>query len=515
MKEKDFSFANLGECIWNGQDNGFRIGIVGSGAGFSVILDTIHSEQFRNFLPNLSLVAVAELGQGSSMAPDQDLGVPVYDTFEEMLESHPEMNLVVELVGDDHRLGKIRSKLDNSISLLDHREAIFFCGFYDMAMTKHHFRVSFENQRVLLQSIIDEVREDILLLNREGQVIDANKRVWQRAGKTREEILGQYCWQCATLRGGHLFCSGLDPSCPFHRTLRTGTKDEAMFTRLNQDGHLLYYRIYSYPIYDSRGNMTHILMMHRDITERTYRERHEQQRDRLAVIGEMSTYLAHEIRNPLFAIGGFANSLLKSTNLTEKEREKVSILVSETKRLDHILSSMLNFTKPAKSALEEVDLCTLINETVDLMSIGYEKRGYEFTVECDKNVPCIQGNAGMFKQCLVNIIKNAFEAMPEGGTIGMELKMKDDMVALSVSDTGVGMTSHEQEKVFSPFYSTKENGYGLGLAMIRKIMSDYDGRIEIASRPSQGTTVTMLFCPVLGNCKLVEEKQQSILSIKE
>jgi PAS domain S-box-containing protein len=502
MFDTDFNFANLGECIWNGQENGFRIGIVGSGAGFSVILDTIHSEPFRNFLPDLSLVALSELKQSPAMMPVPDLGVPVYDTFDQMLEAHPEMNLVVELVGDDDRLGEIRSKLDNSISLLDHREAIFFCGFYDMALTKHHFRVSFENQRVLLQSIIDEIREDIMLLSREGRIEDANKRVWQRAGKTREEILGHFCWQCATSRGGRQFCASLDPTCPFHRTLHTGTKDEAMFTRLDENGHLLYYRIYSYPIYDSRGNMTHILMMHRDITERTYQERHEQQRDRLAVIGEMSTYLAHEIRNPLFAIGGFANSLLKSTNLTEHEREKVSILVSETKRLDHILSSMLNFTKPSKSTLEEVDLCKLMTETVDLMSIGYEKHGYEFTTECNGKVPCVQGNAGMFKQCLVNIIKNAFEAMPDGGIISLKLDMRGDMAALSVSDTGVGMTSREQEKVFSPFYSTKEDGYGLGLAMIRKIITDYDGRIEIASKPGQGTTVTMLFCPVLGSCEL-------------
>jgi Signal transduction histidine kinase regulating phosphoglycerate transport system len=129
-----------------------------------------------------------------------------------------------------------------------------------------------------------------------------------------------------TLRDGLPFCRVMDRDCPFHKTLANREAAETLMTRVNAEGRLLYFRIYSYPILDALGAMTHIMVMQRDITSRTYREKHQQQADKLAVIGEMSTYLAHEIRNPLFAIGGFTNALLRSTEFSGASREKLTII---------------------------------------------------------------------------------------------------------------------------------------------------------------------------------------------
>ncbi|MEF2232242.1 MAG: ATP-binding protein [Pseudodesulfovibrio sp.] len=493
----DFAHDTLGICYWNGSMKPFTVGVVGSGPAFKILLDLIYNEAFREFLPEMRLAAVSLIDSRTDAGLVKP-SCPIYDSWREMIEKHPEINLVVEMTGDRLLLRDLREGLPECVSLMDHREVVFICGMHDMALVKGNCMNQMDHQRTLIQSIIDEIREDIFLLDKSGNVVDVNRIVWQRAGVSRKSLLGMPCWHGARLRDGSVFCNCLDPVCPFHKTLQSGEKEEALVTRVNGGGLLQYYRLYAYPIFNMRGDMTHIMVMHRDITERTHREKYQQQRDKFAIIGEMSTYLAHEIRNPLFAVGGFANSLLKSPNLGEKEREKVQIIASETLRLDRMLTNMLNFARPSRTPDDRVDIQAVCRDAAELMDIGYGKQGYHVEVGIpDEPLPSVQGDQDALKQCLVNLIKNAIEAMPDGGTIDLALKMEQGMIAVRVSDRGIGMSEHEQEQVFNPFYSTKEEGSGLGLAMIKKIVEECGGRVELASVPHKGTTVTLFLCPAL------------------
>ena len=493
----DFSYENMGFCYWNGALGPFNIGVVGVGNGLKVLVDIIYNEAFREFLPEIRLFAVSHEGETDTVLRELDgISCPVYATWSEMLDMHPEINLVVEITGNRSTRCRLRQSLPERVSLMDHREFVFLCGMHDMALVKSNYMNHLDHQRTLLQSIIDEIREDIFLLDKNGAIMDLNRMVWQRAGVSRKELLGKPCWHAARLRDGSVFCNELDPACPFHATLRSGKKEESLVTRINGNGLLQYYRLYAYPIYDIRGNMIHVMVMHRDITERTHREKFQHQRDKFAIIGEMSTYLAHEIRNPLFAVGGFANSLLKSSNLDAKDREKAQIIVDETQRLDRMLSNMLNFARPTRSGAENVDIVTVCQDVAELMSVGYGKQGYSIEVKAS-SLPPVKGEADALKQCIVNLIKNSIEAMPDGGAIVLDLGLESGEVVLKVVDTGLGMVEQELGKVFNPFYSTKEDGNGLGLAMIKKIVEDFGGTVEIASKPGQGTTVSMRLLPVL------------------
>ncbi|QGY40299.1 PAS domain S-box protein [Pseudodesulfovibrio cashew] len=493
----DFSHDTLGICYWNGTLGPFDIGIVGSGSALKVLVDMIYNEAFREFLPDMRLVAFSNAGRRSDIKAYCETCSPVYETHEEMLANHPEINLIIEITGDNAVSSRIRRSLPPHVSLLDHREVVFLCGLHDMALVKGNYMNNLDHQRTLLQSIIDEIREDILLLDKSGNIVDLNRIVWQRAGSTRKELLGKPCWQALRLRDGADFCNRLDPACPYHKTLQSERKEEALVTRINEDGLLQYYRLYAYPIFDIRGNMSHVMVMHRDITERTHREKYQQQRDKFAIIGEMSTYLAHEIRNPLFAVGGFANALLKSPGLGEKEREKVRIIVDETMRLDKMLANMMRFARPSQTAHGPADALAICRDTAELMSVGYGKRGYRFEVTDEGSLPPVHGDPDAIKQCVVNLIKNSIEAMPAGGAVSLDLRLEGGEVALRVGDEGVGMNEQEQDKVFSPFYSTKENGIGLGLAMIKKIIEEYGGSVSLTSKPGKGTTVTLFLQPVL------------------
>ena len=485
------------ECYWSGAEESFNVGIIGAGSSLRAILDIIFNDTFREFLPDMQLVAMCEFRRADRHGLEGLDHIPFYDTHEQMLFHHPEINLVVEMTGRAGLLAQLRCEISENVSVMDYRQVVFFCGLHDMALVKGHVSDNLAHQQTLMKSIMDEIQEDVILMDKRGAVVDLNRNVRDRSGQPREELIGKPCWNAVRLRDGSMFCDHFDEVCPFHKTLVSGQKEEALVSRVNRDGLLQYYRLYSYPIFDIRSNMSHIMVMHRDITKRTLHEKHQHQRDKLAVIGEMSTYLAHEIRNPLFAVGGFAHSLLKSPDLTGKDREKVDIIVEETERLDRLLTSMLNFSRPSPKLETNVDLVAVCHSAAELMTIGYSRSGYRIELTAEPSLPTVRGSEDGLKQCVVNLIKNSIEAMPGGGVVSVRLGLEDEYVALRVVDEGVGMSEHELEHVFSPFYSTKEEGSGLGLAMIKKIVEELGGRVELASKPGKGTTVTLLLPPSL------------------
>jgi PAS domain S-box-containing protein len=485
-------------CLLDSEELEFKVGIVGAGPGFKSILEIISSDTYSEFLPVMRVSALAEPGEHKGKIKKlTEEGVPLYPSCEEMIENHPEINLVVELVGKPHRVRQIRKALPDNVSFIDHNSAVFLCGLHSMLVSSEHFKTNMERHRALFRAVIDEVKEDILLLDRNRRVVDMNKNVLERAGMSKEELTGKHCWDVQCLDLDKHFCGGPDRQCPFDTTLKTREAAESLVTRVDQEGRLRYFRVYTYPVFNRYGGLDYVMVLRRDITRRTWRERHQQQREKLSVIGEMSTYLAHEMRNPLFAIGGFTKSLLKSEEMSEKDREKLDIINQEVDRLDKLLTSVLNFARPEELESAAADLSEVARDTADLMKIGYAGRGYDFELELQEELPRVRGEAEMLKQCLINLLKNAVEAMPGGGSVTLRAELRDDWVVLEVEDRGKGMSEAEMEKAFSPFYSTKEQGYGLGLAMIKKIVEDFGGRVEIQSQEGRGTTVTLFLAPVL------------------
>lgn len=487
-------------CLWQVGERAFQAGIVGSGPGFMSVVEFLHSTDYSEFAPEVQLKAVAEADFNQERIERLRLerGVTVHATFEDMMAAHPGINLVIELTGKSHRVVQLRRELPPGVSLVDHTAAVFLCSLHAMLQARTHSQRTLDRQKALLEAIIDEIRDDIMVLDAGGRVEDANSHVLERAGMTKDEALGAPCFEIQKIEPDLCHCcGGPDPACPFFETLRTREKAEAMMTRVGSDGLLRYYRVYSYPILSPLGTLEHVLIMRRDITARTRRERHQQQSEKLAVIGEMSTYLAHEIRNPLCAIGGFSNVLLRSENLNEDQREKLAIIAGEARRLEHMLTSVLNFARPSRSGTGVADLNLKAEQTVELMRVGYGRSDIVYVQDLDPRLPKVQCEGETVKQCLVSLLRNSIEAMPGGGTVTVRSALRGDSIVLEVSDTGTGMDKTQLENATSPFYSTKERGYGLGLAMIKKSLEEVGGSVTIASRPDQGTTVTLAFLPVL------------------
>lgn len=353
------------------------------------------------------------------------------------------------------------------------------------------------DMNAFLAAVVDGLEEDILLLDRDGRVVDVNRTMYARLGRSKGDIVGLHC---SALEGGD-FCRRPRGSCPYQETLATGRKAEAVHSQVGPDGRVQFVRVYTYPLNDESGRTTHVVEMRRDITARTFTEQRLQQAQKMAAIGELSTYIAHEIRNPLFAIGGFAQALLRRDDLAAEVREKVSIIMEESRRLDAILRSILNYARPSDAragAAEAVDVNLVVAETVRLMSIGCEPEGIRLVTDLAPDLARAKGVAELLKQCLVNLLKNSMEAMDgRGGVISVRTAMSGAMVLVQVRDEGAGIPEEIRDKIFNPFFSTKDTGSGLGLAMIRKIVEEAGGSVELESKVGLGTVVTLLLPPAL------------------
>lgn len=498
-------------CLLDVRDAEIRIGTIGTGPGLGSLLDIVEEESYEDFLPEMRVVAACELdGTPDRLRLIQDRSIPVFDDHQSMLAAHPDINTVVELVGKRYRLHKLRSELPEHVSLIDHNAAVLFCGLHATLRCGNAVRNDLDRQKALLSSLLDELEEDVLLLDRQGNVVDANAKVAACMDCDKEGLRSKSFRDILACIDGDGLCPKGMEKCPFNIVLKTGKKAEALRTVVDESGRLKYFREYAYPVYSTIGSLENILLLRRDITSRTEKEQHERHAEKLAVIGEMSALLAHEIRNPLFAIGGFTNSLLKSDNLNAKEREKLEIIAEETRRLDRMLTGVLNFARPSSDAREgEADVDKVVQDTMELMRIGCEKKGLDFEMHFEAGLPMIQGDPEVVKQCLVNLVKNSIEAMPEGGGISIETGIEGDMVYIRVSDEGIGMNDKELANALSPFFTTKKNGYGLGLSMIKKIVEERGGRIELKSKKGQGTTATMYFRPSLAK-ELQEDSHKDV-----
>jgi PAS domain S-box-containing protein len=380
----------------------------------------------------------------------------------------------------------------SEVSLVDPFAAMFFWELLVSEKLCSSCQVNLSHSRALLDAIIEEVEEDILLLDKRGHIVDLNRNVYERKGLEKRQLLGRHFWEVDD------FCRRAGQECPFQKTVRDGVKAEAVYSRVGEDGRMKYLRIYTYPIVDEAGALTHVVEMRRDITDRTRFEQRLQQSERLAAIGELSTYIAHEIRNPLFAIGGFANALLRSEGMGDPERDKVRIILDESRRLDGILKSILNFSRPTEAESGELDVNKVARETMDVLRLGCENQNVCVRLDLDEDIAMAKGNSDLLKQCLINMVKNSLEAMPEGGDLEIVTAMHDDFVLLEVRDSGRGIAAEDQDKVFNPFFTTKKDrGSGLGLAMTKKIVEELGGKVDLKSTPGRGTTVSLYLPPLL------------------
>jgi len=211
------------------------------------------------------------------------------------------------------------------------------------------------------------------------------------------------------------------------------------------------------------------------------------QSERLAAIGEMAAHVAHEIRNPLVTIGGFARQMRKKAKHSPELQESAEIIADEVIRLENILENVLNFTRLPRPNPQENDLNGLILQICEQVQYEMAQQGIEIVSTLQKDVPKFEFDQEQIKQVLLNLLRNSQQSMPEGGTIAIETYLDGKEALITVSDNGSGIPRDALAMIFNPFYTTKEHGTGLGLAISQQIIHEHGGDIKVFSEVNKGT----------------------------
>lgn len=246
----------------------------------------------------------------------------------------------------------------------------------------------------------------------------------------------------------------------------------------------------SVPLRDGRGALLGAICIARDVTQVRTMEQQVRRVEQLAAMGELAAGAAHEIRNPLTSIRGFIQLLHARAEKTDGDY--FQIILSEIDRIDQIIRDLLLLARPSDLQRVASQLPDLLKEVLVLQRTHLEHQGVSVVTEYDPTVPQVPVDPKMFKQLLLNLVLNAVQAMPFGGRITLVLRWAGpDQVALDVCDTGVGIPPEDLKRLFVPFFTTKEEGTGLGLALCYSIVQAHGGRIDVESRVGQGTTFTI------------------------
>lgn len=213
----------------------------------------------------------------------------------------------------------------------------------------------------------------------------------------------------------------------------------------------------------------------------------------LALAGEISAHLAHEIRNPLAAISGSVQVLRNELTLTGEQKDLMNIVVDESERISQSIEQFLNLASPGKQTLRAVDLSQVLKESIMLLKRSGELNGtYHVGGNYESAEIYCYGNSNQFKQIFWNLIKNALKAMSDGGTLNIDINQKKkNEIELKVKDNGRGMAKEDQDKLFEPFYSGFKTGKGIGMAVVRRIVDDYNGKIHVSSDIDKGTEIVI------------------------
>jgi signal transduction histidine kinase len=214
---------------------------------------------------------------------------------------------------------------------------------------------------------------------------------------------------------------------------------------------------------------------------------------RLSALGEVAVGIAHEVRNPLGVIKTSAELLQKRARLAETDNKLLGYVADEVRRIDSLIRDFLEFAKPRPPVLRSVDPVRLVERAIEFCRPELQRAAVEVATEDRSAGFPIQADEDQVFQALLNLMLNAIEAMPDGGWITIGLLRAERDLSISVGDTGTGISPEVQEKIFNPFFTTKEHGSGLGLAKVYAIMASHDGAVECRSQPGAGTTFTLSF----------------------
>ncbi len=435
------------------------------------------------------------------------MGIAVYQDYQELL-SLEELDLILDFTGNPVTLCDIISKKRPHMGVLDRQAATMLL---DMLQTVVQVdRSQSEGKSISFASTLLEKSPDgVLVIDRDYRIIDYNKSPLIAEGADREAILGRFCFE--VMHRIMAPCADAETGCPALETQRAGKPVRTVHEIAGPNSKPRICQVTAYPVFDQAGEIDQFVLtigdMTNDLCERVERQAQAIKKDlaqavredRLNSLGRLVASVCHEINNPITSIVTFTKlvlSMIQRGSLTDEETNNIekylALSFREAMRCGSIVKNLLTFAKPKSLDARKIDISEVVNTI--LLLVGHQLESAN--VKCHVNLPSPPffswGDFNQIQQCLLNLLFNAIDAMPNGGTISISGGTEEDTdrIWLSVSDTGQGIEPCDLQQIFEPFYSTKTEGkgVGLGLSMVYGIIRDHNGVVDVESEPGKGTT---------------------------
>ena len=351
-------------------------------------------------------------------------------------------------------------------------------------------------ERRLLETVFNTIREGIMVIGKGGVIEYANASAAELLGFPLKDVGRAVLWKCVPELTRTLHLSGdgaLGELSGISREVEVTYPRERVLS------------VYIVPLHveetvgygDERERGQAVIVS--DITEEKESARKTIESEKVQSIIDLSAGVAHELGNPLNSITIHLQLARKQLEKMEAgpKREKVEkslqVCVGEVERLDGIIKHFLEAVRPSEPDLSELDLVAVLEESLDFLGQEISDAGVTVDVDLDGGLPLVMGDRGQIKQVFFNILKNAREATPPEGHIRIRTYADDQFAYVQVGDNGQGIDPDDMPKIFRPYFTTKQNGNGLGMMVVQRIMRAHGGRIGIDSQRGKGTVVTLQF----------------------
>jgi PAS domain S-box-containing protein len=339
--------------------------------------------------------------------------------------------------------------------------------------------------------LVENSPEMIFSVNQHRQILTMNRTGLEKLGYRLEELREEKLENLAP------------PSYKF-RTIehvRQVTQEgyselETVFVGKNKEE--LEVEISSSAMYTAAGEFQIARSFARDVTDRKKLEKQLQRWERLAAVGSMSAKVAHEIKNPLSALSLNLELLEDEVdsyqNVDSKEAKTLfASISSELERLTTLTDEYLQFARLPKQTPELINLSELVPRLIPLMGAELHRRGIRLSLQIPEGLPLLEGEKNQLLQVFINLLRNAEEAMPNGGSVTIAAKQEDSFLQVRVRDTGTGIDPEDLPNIFDPFYTTKDTGTGLGLSFVEQVMREMQGKVTCESEKGKGSTFILYF----------------------
>jgi two-component system sensor histidine kinase PilS (NtrC family) len=340
--------------------------------------------------------------------------------------------------------------------------------------------------RALHERIVESIRSGVI-------TTDLSLRVYT-VNRAAEEMTG---YDAASLRGQDVSILFGDIAGRVEASLAAAAEGQASpryeSECLTPEGFLVKLGYNISPLSSETGETTGLVITFQDLTDIRSMEETSRRQERLSAVGRVAAGIAHEIRNPLAAMRGSIQVLRSELSADSSQAELMDIVLSESDRLNRIITDFLTYARPRKFSLAETDLREPLRETFALLRHSPEVLdGHRLEEDLPAGPLLAMADAEGIRQVFWNLSRNALRAMPEGGTLRAEMRLSvGRTVRITFTDTGRGMSPAQVERLFEPFSSSTTGGTGLGLSIVYQIIRDHGGTINVRSREGHGTTITI------------------------